>query len=114
MAKIYSLPEGFEAPDFNWEDIDKYNKDCAEVTAKVKQWCIDRNPNQECVGEVITFPVADGTAEYMVAAIKPVELIHLPYWDAYQSETAPLMTAKAVKDKIKQTKALADLFASKR
>jgi len=33
-------------------------------------------------------------------------LILLPYWDSYQSETAPLMTAKAIKEKVRQTKAL--------
>lgn len=47
----------------------------------------------------------------MVAAIKPVQLIHLPYWDAYQSETADLMTATAIKEKIRQAKALKDLFS---
>jgi hypothetical protein len=113
MAKVYTLPEGFEAPEFNWENIEQYKKDCADLTARLKDWCIKRNPDQECVGEVIHFPVADGSAEYMVAAIKPVQLIHLPYWDGYQSETAHLMTAKAVKVKIKQIKALADLFAAK-
>jgi hypothetical protein len=111
MAKVYTLPEGFEAPEFNWEDIDKYNKDCAEHTERIKKWCVDRNPNQSNVGVVIKFPVADGYAEYMVAATKPVQLIHLPYWDAWQSETADLMTAKAIQDKVDQQVAMAKLFA---
>jgi hypothetical protein len=49
----------------------------------------------------------------MVAATKPVELIHLPFWDAWHSETAPLMTAKAIQDKIDQKIAMAKLFAPK-
>lgn len=102
MAKVYTLPEGFEAPEFNWEDIDKYNKDCAEHTQRIKQWCVDRNPNQSNVGAIIKFPAADGYAEYMVAGVKPVQLIHLPYWDGWQSETAELMTAKAIQDKVDQ------------
>lgn len=114
MAKVFTLPEGFDAPDFDWKEIEKYKKDCADHTEKLKQWCLERNSEQECVGEVIRFPVADGTAEYMVAAIKPVQLIHLPYWDAYQSETADLMTATAIKEKIRQAKALEDLFSKKR
>lgn len=47
----------------------------------------------------------------MVAATKPVELIHLPFWDAWHSETAPLMTAKAIQNKIDQTIALNKLFS---
>lgn len=110
MAKVYLLPDGFVAPDFNWQDIDQYNKDCAELTERLKKWCIERN-TQKNVGEVIKFQVADGYAEYMVAATKPVELIHLPFWDKYQSEFAHLMTAKAIQDKIDQTIALNKLFS---
>lgn len=113
MAKVFLLPEGFVAPDFNWKDIPQYEKGCAELTEKLKKWCIDRNPEQKNVGEIIKFQVADGYAEYMVAATKPVELIHLPFWDAYQSETANLMTAKAIQQKIDQTIAMAKLFAPK-
>jgi hypothetical protein len=114
MAKVYTLPDGFEAPNFDYKDISKYEKNCAEHSEKLKKWCVERNPEQECVGEIIRFPVADGKAEYMVAAIKPVQLIHLPYWDAYQSETADLMTGKAIKEKIANEKALAELFAKKK
>ena len=113
MAKVFTLPDGFEVPDFNWEDIEQYNKDIADHTEKIKQWCIERNPDQKNVGEVIRFQVADGYAEYMVAATKPVQLIHLPYWDGYQSETASLMTAKAIQDKIDQKIMLNKLFAPK-
>ena len=113
MLKVFTLPDGFEAPVFNWEDIEKYQKDCSEHTKRIKQWCLERNPEQECVGEVIRFPVADGYAEYIVAAIKPVQLIHLPYMDAYQSETAYLMTATAIKEKVKQNKALEKLIPAR-
>jgi hypothetical protein len=113
MAKVFLLPDGFEAPEFDWQNIEKYQKDCAEHTAKLKEWCLNRNPSQKNVGEVIKFQVADGYAEYMVAAIKPVQLLHLPYMDAYQSETAPLMTAKAIQDKIDQARAMEKLFNKK-
>jgi hypothetical protein len=111
MAKVFILPDGFEAPEFNWEDIEQYKKDCAEHTQRIKQWCVERNPNQVNVGVIIKFPVADGYAEYMVAATKPVQLIHLPYWDAWQSETAELMTANAIQQKVDQQVAMEKLFA---
>ena len=110
MAKVFTLPHGFDAPDFNWEDIEQYNKDCADLTDRLKKWCIERN-NQKSVGEIIKFQVADGYAEYMVASTIPVQLIHLPFWDAYESEFAHLMTVKAVQDKIDQTIAFEKLFS---
>ena len=110
MAKVYLLPDDFQAPDFNWQDIEKYTKDCVEHTERLKKWCIERN-DQKNVGAVIKFQVADGYAEYMVAATKPVQLIHLPYWDGYQSEFAHLMTAKAIQQKIDQEIALAKIFS---
>ncbi len=112
MAKVYSLPKEFKAPDFNWEDIEQYEKDCFDLTEKLREFCMKRN-NQKNVGAVIKFQVADGYAEYMVASTKPVELIHLPFWDCYQSETASLMTAKAIQDKIDQKIMLDKLFAPK-
>ena len=112
MAKVFTLPHGFDAPDFNWEDIEQYNKDCADLTDRLKKWCIERN-NQKSVGEIIKFQVADGYAEYMVASTIPVQLIHLPFWDAYESEFAHLMTAKAIQEKIDQEIALAKLFSKK-
>lgn len=113
MAKVFSLPEGFVAPELNWKDIPQYEKECADLIEKLKKWCIERNPEQKNVGEIIKFPVADGYAEYMVGATKPVQLIHLPFWDAYQSETASLMTAKAIQQKIDQTIAMAKFFGPK-
>lgn len=113
MAKVFTLPNGFNAPEFNWEDIEQYKKDCADLTERLKKWCIERNPNQKNVGEVIKFQVADGYAEYMVGATKPVQLIHLPFWDSYQSEYAHLMTAKAIQEKIDQEIALAKIFSKK-
>lgn len=111
MAKVYLLPDGFEAPIFNHENIPQYNKDCDELSEKLKKWCLERNPEQKNVGEIIRFQVADGYAEYMVAATKPVQLIHLPYWDSYQSDIAPFMTAKAIQDKIDQARAMEKLFS---
>lgn len=114
MGKVYVLPEGFKAPEFNWENTPQYEKDCADLTARLKDWCVKRNSEQECVGEVIHFPVADGRAEYMVAAIKPVELIHLPFWDGWNYEYAHRLTGSDVKLKVKQQNALNDLFSKKK
>jgi hypothetical protein len=115
MSKVFSLPEGFEAPKFDFkQNVEVYNKSCDDFSNKLKQWLIERNPDQEHVGEIIDFPVADGKALYMVAAIKPVQIIHLPYWDGYESPMADTLNAKRIGIKITQQKALADLFSKKK
>ena len=117
MAQIYDAPNEIKEPDFNWKDIDQYNKDCEKFKADLKQWCIDRaaraGVTDENIGEVIKFPVADGYAEYMVAATKPVQLIHLPLWDAWEFPYAKNLTKKDVVEKIQQQNSLKKLFGGK-
>lgn len=35
MAKVFLLPDGFEAPEFDWQEIEKYKKDCADHTSQL-------------------------------------------------------------------------------
>lgn len=49
MAKVYLLLNGFNTPDFNWKDIEQYEKECAELTDKLREFCMKRN-NQKNVG----------------------------------------------------------------
>lgn len=110
MGKIYLPPTEIPAPEFDWTDIEGYQ-------AKEKKFVDDLrnfvNPNNdiEHVGEVIGFPVADGTAQYMVASLKPVTLIYLPLVDKYEFQYADKLSAKDIIDKIKQKKALDELFS---
>jgi hypothetical protein len=57
--------------------------------------------------------VADGYAQYMVASLSPVELIHLPLWDAWQFDYAGRLTKKDIIEKINQRKAMEKLFSKK-
>ena len=36
MAKVFTLPDDFQAPDFNWEDIEQYKKDWNEFNGDHK------------------------------------------------------------------------------
>ena len=118
MATIYNAPKGLEAPEFNWKEVEKYRKDIEDNENRLKEWCINRckqgGKSTENVGEVIKFPVADGYAEYMVACMKPLQLIHIGLDDAYQFEYAHLLKAKDVQEKLDQQKRLAELFSSKK
>jgi hypothetical protein len=108
MAKVYSSP--ITEPKFDWQDVKDWESKENQFKAALKAKLLERNPKGKNVGEVLKFQVADGYAQYMVANMKPVELIHLNLLDGYQSEFAHLMTAKAVQDKLDQQIALDKIF----
>lgn len=108
-ATIYSVPDGIKVPEFDWNDLPKYNKECEEFNNALAKWLIKRH-NGKNVGKIIRFPVADGYAEYMVAAMKPLELVHIPLFDGYAYADVDLMTAKRVQEKIDSDEALEKLF----
>ena len=111
MAKIYNVPDAIEVPKFNWENIPQYEKDCDKFKEDLKKYLNSINYNEEVTGEIIQFPVGDGYAQYMVASLKPAMLIHLPIGDEWSFQYANLLTAKEIKEKINQRKALEKLFA---
>lgn len=112
MAKIYAGIRGIEAPKFNWNDLKEYARQCEEYVEALRTAV--RNENSDpIVGEVISFQVADGYAKYLVASLKPVELIHLPFDDEYQFEYAHLLTVKEIKALVKQQEAMKKFFAKK-
>lgn len=112
MGKIYSPPASLRIPEFNWKDVAAYEAANKKFIEDLKAFCKSRN-NADHVGEVIQFPVADGYAQYMVASLSPVELIHLPLWDGYEFEYANRLTKKDIIERINQRKALEKLFGAR-
>ena len=110
MVKIFSAPAELKVPQLDFGDTNAYEPAWEKYEADLKAFCIKRNPS-EYVGGIIRFQVADGYAEYMVASMKPVQLIHLEYLDGYHFEYANRLTAKDIKEKIGQQKAMEKLFA---
>ena len=84
--------------------MDTYEAECKRFKDELREFLVKRNPS-EYVGEIISFPVADSSAEYMVAALKPIQLVHIPLWDAWHYEYAHRLTAKDIKEKIDSKKA---------
>jgi hypothetical protein len=113
MAKVYETPGHIKVPEFNWEDIPQYNKDCEKFKQDLKSYLLNRKKGK-LVGEIVRFPVADGYAEYMVAGLKPVELVHIPTWDAWDYQYAHLLTAKEIEERIESERLLAELFGGKK
>lgn len=120
-AKVYSCPEGIDAPEFEdyldgGFDSDGYFKAVETHRAKVAEWCKTNSDSAKLrgnvVGKCIAFGVADGKAEYMVYRHAPLSLIHLPYVDAYEAHPLMLkgLTLTEAKKMIRQDESIASLF----
>lgn len=109
MATIYSPPSQIPVPELDFANFDNYEKECEEYKNKLREYLL-RVKKGKNIGEIIRFPVADGYAEYMVASMKPAELIHLPLGDAWQFQYAHLLGTKEIQDEIDRRKALEKIF----
>jgi len=123
MAKIYDAPQEMKTPDFTYDqnghpDIQKYKEDNEKYIKELKVLLLKRknilsgtwSGPEKYVGEIVRFPVADGHAEYMVASMKPLELVHLPLSDAWYAADVHLLTAKEVTERLVSEKKMKELF----
>jgi len=110
MAKIFGVPEGFKAPAISSPFNDKeYLKSCDEYITSLKAWA-KAHGTGKYAGEMVSFPVADGKAVYIVLSLKPVTLIHVDAMDAYQFKYANRLTASDIKEEIMKARAIKQLF----
>lgn len=84
-AKIFAPPSDVGDPPelITGLDYSYYQQLCREWTSRVQSRCRNRTPNNDLVGMVWRYPVADGCAQYVVMDTKPLSLIHLPLGDAW-------------------------------
>jgi hypothetical protein len=108
-ATIYSPPAHIKEPEITFQNVELWRERNEKYVKELKAFCLQRKKGKN-VGEIIYFPVADGQAQYMVASLRPLELIHLPLDDAWQFSYAHLLTAKEVNEKIENQKALNKIF----
>lgn len=114
MAKIFAAPSSIVVPSWNMKKT--YEENVAEENKYLdllKDMLTKRKPTQKLVGEIIRFPVADGYAQYMIASTTPLELVHIPLGDAWDFQYAHRLTKKDVEEKVKNQKALEELFKKK-
>ena len=96
MAKIYSAPESIEVPSWDAEDWEKEENRYIE---ELRKYCLDDNSGSY-IGKVANFSIADGYASYMIASIRPLELIHMETGDAYEYPHIERLNAKDIKQNI--------------
>jgi hypothetical protein len=112
MAKIFSVPKEIKEPKFSLDqtradhdkDVERYKNECRELIKK-NGWTGKHS------GEIISYQVADGFAQYMVVSVRPVQLLHLSYGDGYRFEMESKIDAKEIERKIKQSQALKKIFS---
>jgi hypothetical protein len=89
MAKILRHPaEAGDPPSLNRDEpLETLHADWAWI-AKVKALAKAQADNPEVVGELVSFPVGGGYANYVVWRAKPLQLVHIPVGDAWHIDDA--------------------------
>ena len=112
MGKIFAPPEGFNPPEYS-QNTQDYFKACENYIKAIQRVCKQAWPTCPEAGKVISFPVADGQAVYVVYSTKPVQLIHVDTGDAYSFQYAHRLTAADIRDEIKRQETMSKLFRRK-
>jgi hypothetical protein len=84
MAKAINPPKSIKVPDLGFTSdscVDDYVREVDVFTKQVQEYC-KANSGYEFAGDIIKFPIADGTADYIV--FDASTLIHLAIWDAWE------------------------------
>ena len=89
MAKVYSAPIGIEPPQIDYRgDFRDYENKCREYEERLSAEARRYRPSNPLVGKILSFPIADGSARYVVWNTKPFELVHIATFDAYEISAA--------------------------
>lgn len=111
MAKIYSIPEELEATMPTWSIKDDHREHMRREEKwleELRQWCMVHGSGKYA-GQIVRDGVADGYAQYVVFSLRPLQLIHIPLGDAWQSRWAHRWTAADIKQMVERAK----LFSKK-
>lgn len=112
---VYALPQELEneLPRFpNGQPYDDFVAAEEAFLVRLIAWAKAQAPAGEPhAGAVVRWPYADGYAQYLVVATRPVQLIHLPLGDAWDFPLAGRATKKDIVALIEQDKAWAALVA---
>ena len=112
--KVFSSPVPAPEVDYANYDRDKERKREDEHTSSVKKWLLDNGYNGKLTGKIVTFPVADGYAQYMLADGRKSALIHLPYGDAYNYNDVQFLPKKEIIRRIEADKKFNAMFTKQK
>jgi hypothetical protein len=102
-ATVYATPNEIALPEFELTSTmaEEDAKDDRFV-ADLRAWLKDHDYKGQYVGGIIRFPVADGSADYMVMSLRPLKLMHLGWHDAWNADRITMrgLIAQDVKDQL--------------
>ncbi len=108
MAKVIAY-----AGDFDKLDNESWDDFRTRTQAVMDRLFAKSNslPDGVVVNGIISFPVADGSAFYMVSKEKPLHLIHIPYMDAWEADEITIrgLNVSDVKAMLKRSKSISRL-----
>jgi hypothetical protein len=112
-AKILSAPKTIQLPVIDYSDTAAWQAQEEKYVQDVKEYCLKstRNQGDPYVGKILGIPCGDGQASYMVHSTKPLQLVHLPIGDAWESPYAELFTLNKLKEQIDQVERIEGIFA---
>ena len=110
--KVYSIPSELAYAD---PDYSNYNTDIElareeQHIAQLKEFLISAGYTGKHTGKIVTFPVADSRAAYMLADGKRSYLIHLPYGDALHFREVEFLPKVEILRRIDSSEKLRALF----
>jgi len=109
---IYNVPKQVKLPEVDFsnynhaKEIAKEEKFLKELRAFIKP-----HSNSKLNGKIVTFPVADSCAQYMIVSIKPCAMVHLPLGDAWEFPYVKNLKGKDIKFKVEQQEVMDKLFS---
>lgn len=105
MAKIYAMPNQKE-----WDKVRDWKS--KTMTYEEQRALEEKLYAQIPQDKIISFGVADGSAQYYVQSLKPLVICHIPYCDAYRAHylIEKALTVAEVKKMLGHAKAFKKLF----
>lgn len=121
MAKVYAPPEHLPPPVFDWKrPYADYEQKCSAWVQQLRDLAKAqpraKASDPELIGEVVSFHVADGYAQYLVWATAPtLSLIHLPLGDGYSIPAAHArgLNVADIRDMVAREQRFRELIAQK-
>lgn len=113
--KVYAAPEGITlTPDYsNYNRVEEQRKE-DEYKAAIKKWLVENGYNGPLTGEVASFGVADGYAQYMLGDKgRGGILIHLDIGDAWHYQYIERLTKADIVKSIERDRNMKALFAKR-
>lgn len=108
VMKVYATFAALPEPEFDWQNTKKYEQDCLDHTRRLKDYIFSMGYTGPCSGEIYREPMGDGYAQYMFvnaprgSRLKEKSfLIHLNYWDGYDSQNVSFLPKAEILKRLK-------------